>query len=53
MIKERKLSLEKIELLLASALAFVLGVVKLSADLPYNGPCTFFFGEPEYPSDDE
>lgn len=53
MINERKLSLEKIELLLASALAFVVGIMKIAPDLPYNGPCGFFFGEPEYPSDDE
>lgn len=53
MIKQRRLSLEKIELLLASAMAFVLGVMKLSPDLPYTVPCGFFFGEPEYPSDDE
>lgn len=45
----KKLSLAKIELLLASALVPVL--ISLSADLPYNGPCTFFFGEPEYPLD--
>ena len=44
----KKLSIEKIELLLASSLALILGVVKLSADLPYAGPCGFFFGEPEY-----
>lgn len=49
----KRLSFEKIELLLASALAFALGVVKLAPDLPYAGPCGFFFGEPEYPSDDE
>lgn len=47
----KKLSLEKVELLLASAFALFLGVVKLSADLPYTAPCTFFFGEPEYPFD--
>lgn len=48
----KRLSIEKIELLLASALTLALGVVKLSADLPYNGPCGFFFGEPEYPFDE-
>ncbi len=47
----KKLSLAKVEMILASALAFAL--VSLSADLPYNGPCAFFFGEPEYPSLDE
>ncbi len=46
----KKLSLEKLELLLASALIPVL--VSLSADLPYTIPCTFFFGEPEYPFDE-
>jgi hypothetical protein len=45
----KRLSIEKIELLLASALIPVL--VSLSADLPYTGLCTFFFGEPEYPFD--
>ena len=44
----KKLSLDKIELLLASALATAL--VTLIIDLPYTVPCTFFFGEPEYPS---
>lgn len=43
----KRLSLAKIELLLASALVPVL--ISLSADLPYTGLCTFFFGEPEYP----
>lgn len=45
----KKLSLAKIELLLASALVPVL--ISLSTDLPYTGPCGFFFGEPEYPLD--
>ena len=45
----KRLSIEKIEMVLASALA--LGILAISKDLPYNGPCTFFFGEPEYPSD--
>ncbi len=45
----KKLSLHKIELLLASALVPVL--IALSADLPYTVPCTFFFGEPVYPFD--
>lgn len=44
----KKLSLEKVELLLASALATAL--VTLIIDLPYTVPCTFFFGEPKYPS---
>lgn len=46
----KKLSIEKIELLLASAL--IPALISLSADLPYNGLCTFFFGEPEYPFDE-
>lgn len=46
----KKLSLEKLELLLASALATTL--ITLIKDLPYSGPCAFFFGEPEYPSDE-
>lgn len=50
MIKQRKLSLEKIELLLASALSLV--ILRLAVDLPYAGPCTFFFGEPEYSIDE-
>ena len=44
----KNLSLAKIEMLLASALAF--GIISLSADLPYTAPCAFFFGEPEYPN---
>lgn len=47
----KKLSLAKVEMILASALAF--GLVSLTVDLPYTGPCTFFFGEPEYPLLDE
>ncbi len=43
----KKLSLEKVELLLASALVPVL--ITLMRDLPYSIPCGFFFGEPEYP----
>ncbi len=46
----KKLSLEKVELLLASAFATVL--ITLIVDLPYTGLCTFFFGEPEYPFDE-
>ncbi len=46
----KSLSLEKIELLLASGLAGVL--ITLVRDLPYAGPCGFFFGEPEYPFND-
>lgn len=49
----KSLSFEKIELLLTSALAFALGVVNIAPDLPYTAPCAFFFGEPEYPSDNE
>ena len=47
----KKLSIEKIELLLASALVPVL--ISLIKDLPYAGPCGFFFGEPEYPADEQ
>lgn len=49
----KRLSLAKVEMLLASALALALGIMNIAPDLPYNGPCGFFFGEPEYPSDDE
>lgn len=49
----KKLSLEKIELLLASALAIVLGIIRFAPDLPYTVPCTFFFGEPDYPLDEK
>ncbi|MDE6914298.1 MAG: hypothetical protein K2P35_11495 [Lachnospiraceae bacterium] len=45
----KRLSLEKVELLLASGLATAL--ITLIVDLPYTAPCTFFFGEPEYPID--
>lgn len=47
----KKLSLDKIELLLATGLATAL--ISLIRDLPYSVPCTFFFGEPEYPSNEE
>lgn len=53
MTMERRFTSKKLEMLIASALMFIMGIVKLSPDLPYNGPCGFFFGEPEYPSDDE
>lgn len=41
--------LSRLETLLASALS---SLVSLYDDLPYS-PCCFFFGEPEYPSDEE
>lgn len=47
----KKLSIEKIEMALASFLA--LGILRLAVDLPYNGPCGFFFGEPEFPTNEE
>ncbi len=47
----KRLSIEKIELLLASALG--LAILRLAPDLPYTGLCTFFFGEPEYPFEDK
>ena len=43
--------LSRLEMFLASVLSR--GIHKLSDDLPYIGPCAFFFGEPEYPSDEE
>lgn len=46
----KRLSIEKIELLLASALG--LAILRLAPDLPYTAPCAFFFGEPEYPIDE-
>ena len=42
--------LSRLESLLASALS---DFISLYEGLPYTGPCVFFFGEPEYPSDDE
>lgn len=39
--------LSRLEALLASAL------ISLFDDLPYTAPCAFFFGEPEYPSNEE
>lgn len=45
----KRLSLEKIELILGSALAAIL--INLAVDLPYI-PCGFFFGEPEYPTNE-
>lgn len=42
--------LSRLESLLASALS---SLVSLYDGLPYTGPCAFFFGEPEYPSDEE
>ena len=47
----KKLSLEKVELLLATGIATAL--ISLMRDLPYSAPCAFFFGEPEYPSNEE
>ncbi len=47
----KRLSLEKIQLLLASALS--LAILRLAVDLPYSVPCSFFFGEPEYPSNEK
>ncbi len=46
----KRLSLDKIELLLASGLATAL--ITLIIDLPYTAPCAFFFGEPNYPISD-
>ena len=43
-------SLSKLEVFLASVLS--VGIEKISKDLPYS-PCIFFFGEPEYPSNEE
>jgi len=42
--------LSKLEMFLASI--FSVGIEKLSDDLQYT-PCIFFFGEPEFPSDEE
>lgn len=42
--------LSRLEMFLASVLSK--NIPSLSADLPYS-PCCFFFGEPEYPSDEE
>ena len=43
-------SLSRLESLLASALS---ALISLFDDLPRTAPCGFFFGEPEYPSDEE
>ena len=42
--------LSRLESLLASALSTL---VSLFDDLPPSPLCMFFFGEPEYPSDEE
>ena len=42
--------LSRLESLLASAFSALISLIE---DLPYTGPCAFFFGEPEYPSDEE
>lgn len=42
--------LSRLESLLASALS---ALVSLSDDLPRTPYCGLFFGEPEYPSDEE
>ena len=39
--------LSKLEMFLTSSL------ISLFRDLPYTIPCGFFFGEPEYPSNEE
>lgn len=43
--------LSKLETFLSSTIATAL--VSLFEDLPYSPLCMFFFGEPEYPSDEE
>lgn len=46
----KNLSKEKIAVALAAVAT--LFITQFCPDLPYLGPCTFFFGEPEYPSED-
>lgn len=43
--------LSRLEMFLASVLS--VGIEKLSDDLPYTPLCICFFGEPEYPSEEE
>jgi len=47
----KNLTKEKIALIVASAITFL--TVNFLPDLPRYGVCTFFFGEPEYPSEEE
>lgn len=46
----KNLSKEKIAVALAAVVTFL--SVSLFPSLPSIVPCTFFFGEPEYPSED-
>lgn len=46
----KNLSKEKIAVALAAVATLL--VTNFLPDLPNIGPCNFFFGEPEYPSED-
>ena len=45
----KNLSKEKIAVALAAVATLL--VTCFFPDMPYTGPCNFFFGEPEYPSE--
>lgn len=47
----KNLTKEKIALIVASAITFL--SVSLFPSLPNLYPCNFFFGEPEYPSEEK
>ena len=46
----KNLSKEKLAVIAAAVVTFL--VTSFFPDMPYTGPCTFFFGEPDYPSED-
>ena len=46
----KNLSKEKFAVIAAAVVTFL--SVHLFVDIPYVGACSFFFGEPEYPSED-
>ncbi len=46
----KNLSKEKLAVIAAAVVTFL--SVHLFVDIPYVGACSFFFGEPEYPSED-
>lgn len=45
--------MNKIKRFMKMGMTSMLSMVMLSSywDLPYSGPCVFFFGEPEYPEE--
>ena len=46
----KNLSKEKFAVIAAAVVTFL--VTSFFPDMPYAGACSFFFGEPDYPSED-